>query len=138
MGFSKELSVGNRVLDSEHKKLHGIISEITSAIKAREVAALLEGFEQLENCLSAYFVVEEKIAQAVGFDFKQHHVAHQDLMYKFQRLKTELADKILDLSKHEEENYIHLLCRHLKMHILFDSAPLEVVLSTHYYDLRPD
>ncbi|MBI3222644.1 MAG: hypothetical protein HYZ46_06170, partial [Nitrosomonadales bacterium] len=50
----------------------------------------------------------------------------------------ELADNILGLSKHEEENYICLLYRHLKLHILFDSAPLEVVLSAHYYDLQPE
>lgn len=138
MVFSKEFSVGNRILDSEHKKLHDIINTIAASIKARDVVALSAGFELLENCLHAYFVAEENIAQAVGFDFNQHRVAHQDLMYKFQSLKNELTAKNLVFSEHEEASYIHTLCRHLKLHVLLESAPLELVLSTHFYDLKPD
>jgi len=59
MQLPKELSIGNRLLDSEHKKLHDAINMITTSVEAGEVAALSEAFQLLGNYLCAYFAVEE-------------------------------------------------------------------------------
>lgn len=52
MSFSHELSVGNRLIDFEHKKLHDLIDEIACNIKAEEVAVLVEAFidNRINNC----------------------------------------------------------------------------------------
>ena len=132
MQFSKELSVGNRIIDSEHKKLYDLIDGITPLIAARSIAALSEAFELLESCLRAYFAVEENIAQAVNFDFNQHRVAHQDLFIKFQRVKDELKSKNCVLSKSEKEFHIGTLKSYLVQHIKVHGKPFKIVLGTQF------
>lgn len=138
MLLSKELSVGNRILDSEHKNLHNIINVIIGLIIARDVAALLGAFELLENCLRAYFVVEENIAQAINVDFTQHGMAHQGLLNKFQCTKDELMAKNCMLSKDEEGCCIHFLRSCLIHHIKVDTKPFTIVLNTCLYDFKPN
>lgn len=135
--WSKQLSVGNRIIDSKHKELHDIINGVVRSITARDVATLLEAFELLENCLRTYFVVEENIAQAVKFDFTQHGLAHRRLSNEFQLMKDELTTKDGMWSKHEEEGYIDSLRYCLIRHIKEDGKPMKAVLDTHFYDFKP-
>lgn len=136
MPFSKELSVGNRILDSEHKKLHNVINGITHSITAKDIAAISEAFDLLENCLGACFAVEENIAQAVGFDFTEHSATHQDLSNEFQRIKNWLMEKNGLWSKFEEKGCIDSLKNCLIRHIKEDGKPLKIVLETHFYDFK--
>ena len=138
MPFSKKLSVGNRVLDSEHKKLFNIINEATRLITDKNIAALVGTFELLEDSLCAYFAAEENIAQAVDFDFTQHRLAHQDLLNEFRLLKNELINKNGAWSKYHEKNYIDSLRDCLIQHIKEDAKPFRIVLDTHLYDFKPD
>lgn len=136
--WTKQLSIGNRIIDSTHKEALGIINNIVRSIAARDVAALLEAFELLENGLRAYFVVEKNIAQAVNFDFNQHELAHLHLLNKLHCVKDELTDKSGLWSDDEVENYSHSLWNCLIQHIKKDSQPLKIVLDTHFYDFNPD
>lgn len=137
MNFSKELSICNRAIDSEHQRVHGLIEQIASSIKSRNVAALLETFTLLKDCLSTYFLVEENIAQAVGFDFKQHKKYHQNLLFKFQMIQSDLLSKIQELKEDEEHAYIKSLGDCLELHVLLESKPLEFALREHFYDFKP-
>lgn len=125
--WTKQLSIGNRILDSEHKKLHGIINQIVCSVDARNVAALSEAFELLESCLCDYFAVEENIAQAINFDFTQHKLAHQHLLDEFQRMKDKLTAKNGMWSDKEGKNYAHSLMNYLIQHIKEDGKPLKIL-----------
>lgn len=138
MEFSKTLSIGNRILDFEHMKLHDIIDMLAHSIVVRDMAALSEAFELLENCLCAYFVVEKNIAQAVNFDFAHHERTHQYLLSKSQRLKAELIAKNGKWLEWEVKYYINSLRNYLTQHIREDSKPLSIVLNAHFYDLKPN
>lgn len=133
--WTKQLSVGNRILDSEHKKLHGIINQIACTIAARNVAALPEEFNQLENCLCAYFPVEEYVAQTINFDFTQHKLAHQHLLNEVQRIRNELTAS--NCACPDNENYARCLMNCLIQHIDEDSKLLKIVLDTCLYDFNP-
>lgn len=135
--WTKQLSIGNRTLDSEHKKLHNIISRIAYYIVARDVVALSAAFDLLESCLCAYFVVEENIAQAINFDFAQHKLAHQHLLKEFQHIRNELTIKNGRWSDDEGESYAHSVLDHLIQHIKKDGRPLKIVLDTCLYDFNP-
>lgn len=133
--WTGELSVGNRLIDSEHKKLHDMVNRLMNSISARNVAALHEAFEQLEDCLCAYFSVEERIAQAVSFDFTQHRLAHQHLLNEVRRIRNELTASNCGCS--DDENYARCLMICLIRHIKEDAKPLKTVLDTHLYDFNP-
>ena len=68
------------MIDSIHKEVFELINQIAKSICARDIPALLEAFAILEQGLVGYFAVEEKIAQAAGFDFGKHRLAHQFLL----------------------------------------------------------
>lgn len=137
MEFSHELSIGNRTIDSEHKKLQDIVNEIVGIIKAGEVAALSNAFELLEKCLQAYFAIEEYIAEALNFDFAQHRLAHQRLLKEFQQIRDVLMTKVGVWSKSEEKGHIGSLRACLTRHIKEDGKPFKAVLNAQFYDFKP-
>src|SRR3989338_2421874 len=137
MACTKQLSVGNRMIDSAHKEVFDVIDRITRSIVARDIAALSEAFDLLENCLGTYFSVEENIAQAVGLDFTKHRLTHQDLLNEFQRIKNWLMEKNGMWSKFEEKGSVDSLRNCMVRHIKEDGKSLKVILETHFYDFNP-
>jgi len=138
MDFSKELSVGNRFLDSEHRLLQKMISEIIGLISAGNVAALSEAFSLLEIYLSSYFIDEEQIAHAVGIDFTRHRHAHQKIQSELKLIKDAVIDGECTCPGIEENNYIKTLRCCLFKHIKEDSRSLKTLLDTQLYDFKPD
>ena len=134
---TKQLSVGNRMIDSAHKEVFDVIDRIARSMTGRNISALTEAFGLLENCLVAYFSVEENIAQAVGFDFTNHRRTHQDLSNEFQRIKNWLMEKNGMWSKFEEKGCIDSLKNCMVRHIKEDGKPLKIVLENHFYDFKP-
>jgi len=127
--FQKKLSAGNRILDSEHTKLLDIVNGIVCTIITKDLDAMSEAFDLLENCLCDYFALEENIARAANFDFTQHRLAHQNLLNKFLRMKEELMVRNdIFLSKADEKDYIDSLRNCLIHHIQLDTKPLKIIL----------
>ena len=89
--WSKHLSVGNVIIDSEHRNLISLINDVICAIEMKCDSALTQAFEQLEQALCVHFANEEKIAQAIGFDFSKHRSAQQYALKELLFLKNELA-----------------------------------------------
>lgn len=133
--WTGNLSIGNRILDSEHKKLYGMLSEMAHSIEAKNVAGLPEVFERLESCLGAYFAAEERIARAVDFDFAQHRLAHQQLLDEMRRMRNEVAAG--NCICPDGESYACCLMNCLIRHIREDSRPLRIVLDTCLYGFNP-
>jgi len=136
MSCTKQLSVGNRAIDSAHKEAFGMIDKVVHLIVTRNVVALPDAFDLLENYLRTCFSVEQNIAQAAGFDFARHSLTHQDLLNKFQRIKNWLTAKNGAWSEFEEKGCIDSLKNCLIRHIKEDSKPLKIVLETHFYDFN--
>lgn len=141
MSFSKELSMGNRIIDATHKKLNSRINEISYLIAARDAAGLSEAFELLENCLLAYFAIEENIARAVNFDFVKHRLDHENLLSKCQQIKDALLAENGAGLEIKGKHYVDLLKNYLIRHIKDDEAKsFSYVLHTHFYnfDANPE
>lgn len=91
--WTKELSVGNAIIDAEHRNLIGMVNEIRYGIRIRDSSALSQAFKLLENWLCIHFVNEEKIARAVKFPFAQHKLAQQHSLKELQHMRDELVIK---------------------------------------------
>lgn len=130
-------SVGNRIIDSEHKKIFEIIHRLQHSIAAKDCAAIAADFQLLKDIAIACFSVEEKIAGAVGFDFTQHNLAHQNLLKKYQHLGDELTAKKGSWSVWENETYKNCIHDWLMKHLEYESGPLRIVLNTYLYDFKP-
>ena len=134
----RSLSVGNKIIDTEHQKLASIINDIAQLLLVNHIVALSVAIKILNDSLRDYFVIEENIAQAVNFDFTQHRLAHQTLLNNFHAITNKLMSQNGKYSKLERKDCIDSLNGFLIQHIQEDSKPLKIVLGTHLYDFKPN
>jgi hemerythrin-like metal-binding protein len=93
LAWTEQLSVGNAVIDSDHRNLINMVNDVTHAIGARNCHALAQAFEQLENWLHVHFANEEHITRSIKFDFSKHRPAQQYSLKELQHLRSELMAK---------------------------------------------
>ena len=136
--WTRQLSVGNAVIDSEHKNLITIANSVRRAIKARDSAALPQELEHLEDWLYVHFANEGKIAQAVNFDFSQHKLAQQCWLKELWFLRNELIDKN-GLWSDDAIEYFSLFLSDwlIDGHIISLDMPMKPVLQAYGYNFLP-
>jgi len=88
--WSNKLSVGNAVIDSEHRNLIVMINGLEATLKARDSSVLSQELEQIEYWLCAHFKNEERIASLVGLDSAKIKLVHQNLLEEFHRMRDKL------------------------------------------------
>ena len=93
LAWTEQLSVGNAVLDSDHKNLISIVNNVRNAIRSRDSFILSEAFIRLEDSLCIHFGNEERISKAVNFDFSGHRQEQQYALRELQHLRDELVAK---------------------------------------------
>lgn len=91
--WTKKLSVGNALIDAEHRNLISMVNDVVHAIRAIDCSALSEELRLLEDWLGVHFANKEKFAQTVSFDFTQHKLAQTHLLKELQYLRDELTAK---------------------------------------------
>ena len=136
--WSDALSVGNEVIDNDHKKLIVMVNGVEAMIKARDSFALPQALEQLEHYLYVHFVIEEKIAQAVNFPFGKNKMEHEYVLKEFQNMKSELIAREGMWSDGATEHYSHFLSDWIADHVLNEDMLLKPVLQTYPYDFKAD
>ena len=136
--WTKQLSVGNAVIDSEHRNLISIANNVKRAIKARDSTTLSHELEHLEDWLYVHFANEVKIAQAINFDFSQHKLAQQCWLKELWFLRDELIGKSGLCSDEAIEHFSHFLSDWLiDGHIIGLDMPMKPVLQAHGYNFLP-
>ncbi|MDO8813424.1 MAG: hypothetical protein Q7J38_15520 [Gallionella sp.] len=60
LSWTNELSVGNAVIDAEHKNLINMVNDIVDAIRARDHDDLEQAFEMLDDWISVHFLMKKK------------------------------------------------------------------------------
>lgn len=138
LAWQKKLSVGNAVIDSEHRNLIGIIDNIESLIDAKDGHALSQAFAQLEQWLCIHFANENHIAQSVNYDFTQHKLAQQNLLKEAQHLKEGVATKDGSWPEGEIKHYSGYLKRQLVEHITNADMRMKSALQHLPYDFLPE
>lgn len=135
--WSKQLSVGNAMIDSEHKNLLEMVNDVESAIRARDSSTLTRSFKLLEDCVAVHFADEEKIAQAIGFDFTHNRLEHQYVQNELRHMRDELLDKNGSWSESAAAHYSYFLSEWMVEHILQEDMLMKPVLQTYPYDFKP-
>lgn len=136
--YIPHISVGNRMIDSGHRKMFDIIYRIQRSIREKDCAAIADGFRLLEEAAHDCFSVEGWIARAVGFDFTLHDMAHQNMLKRHQQLRNDLMSVNGSWCGAETVAYVNDLNRWLLMHLDHESRPLRIILDTYLYDFVPD
>ena len=135
--WTKELSVGNATIDSDHKQLIDMTNRIRHEIRSADSSALAQAFERIENWLPTHFTNEEKIVRAVHFSLDRHALAHQYSMRELQYLRDELVSKDGIWSEGAVEHFCHSLENWAIEHITKMDMQIKPALQTHPYDFQP-
>ncbi len=137
LAWEKQLSVGNAVIDSDHKNLIGMVNGVERAIREKNCTAISQAFRSLEDWLCVHFENEEKIAQAANFDFSKHKPAQQYSLKELQHLRDELAAKKGIWCESAIEHYSHFLRDWMIEHITKLDMPMKPMLQTLDYKFWP-
>lgn len=132
--WAEYLSVGNNLIDSDHKKLIVAINNVAHAIETRDRAALSREFRLLNDLMGAHFINERKIAKAVNFPFDASNLHHLQLIDEIRYMIT----KIDSLSSCWPDSVVKMYGRYLSdwilEHIIKVDMKLKPVLKTHPYN----
>ena len=136
MGFTwaEHLSVGNALIDSDHKVLFCLINGVAHAIEIRDCSVLSQVFELLDSRLCSHFQNEEFIAEAVNMPFAKHKQAQQFILKELGYLKGELLGKNGLWCEAAVEHFSESLRSLLLDHILRKDMLMKPTLQEYPYD----
>jgi hemerythrin len=136
--WSKQMSVGNKTLDSEHKNLLNLVREVDRAIRAKETVRFAETIHHLKDATRKHFDNETKIALAIKYNFDVHQLEHQYILKEMQTLEDELASCHDQWSESIVEHYFQFLSNWAIDHINEDDMKMKALLESRPYDFKPD
>lgn len=131
--WTKQLSIGNAALDSDHQKLIGMIDHIDHVTKERDSFALLRELQPLNDCLNHHSMKEEQFARALDIHFGMHKVAHQNLQAEIDLTMYELKKNSVG-NLFVMDDYAQFLRDCLIRHITEEDMLMEPALKTYPYD----
>lgn len=114
-----------------------MVHDVESAIRARDSSTLPRSFKLLEDCVGVHFANEEKIAQAIGFDFTQNKLEHLYVQNELRQIREELVAKNGSWSESAAAHYSYFLSEWMVEHILQEDMLMKPVLQTYHYDFKP-
>jgi len=138
LSWSEYLSVGNKIIDSDHQNLILVVNRLVDAIRSRDRNALSSAFKLLDTYMSVHFRNEEKIAEAVNFPFEKSRVDHRQLIHEMRCMVNELESMGGYWPDHLLQKYSHFLCDWLVEHIIKVDMKMKPALQAYPYEFRPD
>lgn len=135
--WNDHLSVGNAMIDSDHKNLIIVVNRVKEAIRARDRAALSQSFELLDTYIAIHFRNEEKIAEAICFPFAQNKIEQRQLAHEMRYMVRELESNISHWPDSLVDRYSRFLSGWMTDHIIRTDMKMKPALQAYPYDFSP-
>lgn len=135
--WTRQMSVGNQSIDTEHQTLLNMVNDIERAISKRDSAALAQAFKLFEEAVHNHFRNEASIAQAINYPFDEHTFEHQYVLNELQSMRVELISNEGKWSESAVEHYYGFLSQWTTEHIHEDDMKMKALLETYPYDFKP-
>jgi hemerythrin-like metal-binding protein len=134
--WTEQMSVGNAVIDSDHKELIAMISGAEYMIKKRDSYALSLAFDHIEHWLRVHFSNEEMIAQTINYPFDKHKLEHENVLKTFCFMRDVINGKNGIWNEDAAELYSEFLSDWLTDHLINDDMLMKPMLQTYPYDAK--
>lgn len=96
--WRQQLSVGNDLIDADHKYLIELINLITASLKSKDSAALGFGIEKLSGYAQSHFSREEVLATAAGYpNVAKLNLSHKALIESLVSIRQEIGEQWTDV-----------------------------------------
>ncbi len=137
LAWMEQWSVGNSMIDSDHRNLIGLVNKVEQALRRGNRGALSQAFRQLWDSTALHCANEERIARAINFPIDKHKVTHQYLQDELQYIREELEAKCGAWSAGAIEHFTRFLGDWLTEHVTREDVQMKPALLTHPYDFVP-
>lgn len=137
LDWGEHLSVGNSMIDAEHRNLIVVVNSVEQAIGTKDTAAMSRAFDLLDTYMSIHFRNEEKVAEAVNFPFARNKVEHRHLLNEMKYMREELEARNGIWSDDLINKYSRFLSSWMADHIVKEDMQMKPVLQTYPYDFKP-
>lgn len=131
------LSVGNGLIDSDHKNLIVVVNSLKQAINTRDRAALSKSFELLDTYIAIHFRNEERIAEAINYPFAQNKLEQKQLMYEMRFMIRELELNMSHWPDSLLDRYSCFLSNWMTDHIVKTDMKMKSALQVYPYNYSP-
>ncbi|MDO8466412.1 MAG: bacteriohemerythrin [Gallionella sp.] len=127
--WKEQLSVGNDVIDADHKHLIGIINLVEKSLVTINRSDLTLALDSLTQYSKVHFAREEKIADAAGYTQIPHlHKSHEALLKKLDQVKQEIGD---EWTASSVERFIIMLRDWLINHVIKEDMLMKPALEKY-------
>lgn len=135
--WAEYLSVGNALIDSDHKNLIIMINNIERAIGGRDPAELSKTIESFATYMHIHSRNEEQIAEAINFSLARNRLEHQQLIYEIRCMLENLDTRNGVWPDNLVKRYSIYLNDWLMDHIIKKDMQMKPALQNYPYDFKP-
>lgn len=136
--WREQLSVGNDVIDSDHKYLIEIINRAEVSLSSKNRHELLVALDDLGHYSRLHFDREEKIANAVGYTQVSHlSQSHKELLGHLDQIRGEIDAMGQDWSAETVEHFTKFLRDWLINHVIKEDLLMKPTLQKHSPSFDP-
>ena len=130
--WREQLSVGNDIIDNDHKYLIDIINLIEHSFATKNLNALAEALDSLTQYSKSHFAHEEKIAQAVGYkQIAYLNRSHSGLVKQLDKAKNELNEISQEWSSEIAAHFNQFLRDWLINHVIKEDLLMKPALQKY-------
>jgi len=106
--WRSKMSVGEPVIDNDHKRLISLINDYEKAIEAKSVNLLKNSFDKLLEYTEIHFNREENLMRAIHYSgYKDHKIMHQLLIDNLNRFHHQVVHKGEHISISKANDFMH-------------------------------
>jgi hemerythrin len=117
--WREQLSVGNDVIDTDHKHLIDVINQAEHSMSTRNRTELIAALDDLAGYSTLHFEREEKIASAAGYkNVANLNASHKALLTKLEQMREEFDSLDQEWSQDAVEHFTNLLRSWLIDHVI--------------------
>ncbi|TNC98394.1 MAG: hemerythrin-like metal-binding protein [Gallionellaceae bacterium] len=136
--WREQLSVGNNVIDSDHKYLIELINTAETSLNSKNRRDLMGALDNLGQYSRLHFDREEKIASAVGYTQMPHlSQSHQELLTHLDQIRGEIDAMGQDWSTETVEHFTKFLRDWLINHVIKEDLLMKPTLQKHSPSFDP-
>ncbi len=136
--WREQLSVGNDLIDADHKYLIDIVNQIEQSFDTKNRHELSAALDSLSQYSQKHFAQEEKIASAAGYAQVPHmHQSHEVLVKALDRARLEIEAMGQGWSPTAIEHFTNLLRNWLVDHVIKEDLLMKSALQKYPPNFDP-
>ena len=130
--WREQLSVGNNVIDSDHRYLIEIITKVENCLRTKNRKDLTAALIDISQYSRFHFDREEKIANAIGFtQVTRLNQSHQELLKQLDQVRREIDAMGHEWSSEVVGHFTHFLHDWLINHVIKEDLLMKPFLQKY-------